>query len=289
MPVSLFKGAVFILLSEMFFVLMGAQVRAVSINLSNEMIVFFRNLFGLQIILPLWWQHGFSALKTDKPQLHLLRGLAGVSAMYCFFYAVANLPLANAMILKMTAPLFIPLIAFFWLKEAPSWMIALVIMLGFAGVSLIIKPDLNAIDRVALIALCGGLFAAIAKSTVKQLTQTEKPATIVFYFALSGLFISSIPAFIYWQTPDTKQLLQLLGLGFLAASGQFLMTKAYSYAPASQISHFSYSSILYASLAGWLFWDEWMDGWSWFGALMVVMSGVLLIKRRRIQPLVEPA
>lgn len=287
MPVSLFKGAVFILLSELFFVLMGAQVRAVSINLSNEMIVFFRNLFGLQIILPLLLQHGFSALKTQKPQLHLLRGLAGVSAMYCYFYAVAHLPLANAMILKMTAPLFIPLIAFMWLKETASWMIVLVISLGFIGVSLIIKPDFNSIDRIALIALCGGLFAAIAKSTVKQLTQTEQPATIVFYFALSGLLISSLPAFINWQTPDSAQLLQLLVLGFLAASGQFLMTKAYSFAPASQISHFSYSSILYASLAGWLFWDEWMDGWSWLGALMVVMSGMLLIKRRRNMPVAE--
>lgn len=60
------------------------------------------------------------------------------------------------------------------------------------------------------------------------------------------------------------------------------MTRAYSYAPASQISHYSYSSILYASAFGWLLWDEWMDSWAWFGAGMVVISGVLLIRRKKL-------
>ena len=79
---NLHKGAAFILLSELFFVLMGTQVRTVSEQLSNEMIVFFRNLIGLQILIPLVWSNGWSSLKTDKPQLHLLRGTAGVCAMY---------------------------------------------------------------------------------------------------------------------------------------------------------------------------------------------------------------
>jgi drug/metabolite transporter (DMT)-like permease len=282
MQSDLVKGASFILLSELFFVLMGTQVREISSQLSNEMIVFFRNLIGLQIIIPLVMQNGWNSLKSSKPHLHLLRGLAGVSAMYCFFYAIANLPLANAMILKMSAPLFIPLIAFIWLKEPPSWMIGLVVLLGFSGVTLIIKPDFDALDRVAMIALAGGFFAAVAKSTVKQLTNTDKPATVVFYFALTALTVSSLPALLNWQTPNTEQLLQLILLGVLASGGQFFMTRAYSFAPASQISHYSYSSILYASALGWLFWDEWMDSWAWFGAGLVVISGVLLIRRKKL-------
>lgn len=280
MQPNLLKGASFILLSELFFVLMGTQIREVSSHLSNEMIVFFRNLLGVQILIPLLLHHGWSSLKTDKPQLHLLRGLAGVSAMYCFFYAIANLPLANAMILKMSAPLFIPIIAYFWLKETLNWLIGLVVLLGFCGVLLIIKPDINAIDAVALVALTGGLFAAIAKTSVKRLTKTERPATIVFYFAMTGLLVSAIPAFINWQTPTLPQLLHLVLLGVMASLGQFFMTKAYSYAPASQISHFSYSSILYASIAGWFLWGEWMDQWAWTGAGLVVLSGMLLIRTK---------
>lgn len=278
MSPSLAKGAAFILLSELFFVLMGTQVRAVSEGLNNEMIVFFRNLFGLQVVIPLLYQQGWQALKTQRPGMHLFRGMAGLSAMYCFFYAIAHLPLANAMILKMSAPLFIPLIAFLWLKETLSWMIALVVLLGFSGVTLIIKPDIGIIDTVSLIALAGGFFAAVAKTTVKNLTSTEKPATIVFYFALTGLVISSLPAFFNWQTPNLEQLMHLLLLGLMAGTGQLLMTKGFSCAPASQISHYSYSSILYASLVGWLLWDEWMDIWAWTGAALVVLSGIMLLR-----------
>lgn len=82
---NLIKGAGFILLSELFFVLMGTQVRQVSVDLSNEMIVFFRNLVGLQILIPLVMKNGWASMKSAKPQLHILRGLAGVSAMYAFF------------------------------------------------------------------------------------------------------------------------------------------------------------------------------------------------------------
>lgn len=278
---NLVKGAALIMLSELLFVLMGALVRSLSVDLNNEMVVFFRNLFGLQVIIPLFYQHGVTALKTSRPVLHLFRGMAGISAMYCFFYAITNLPLANAMILKMTAPLFIPVIAWLWLKEQLNKMIAPIILIGFSGVALIIKPDLALIDSVALIGLAGGFFAAIAKTTVKKLTSTERPATIVFYFALSGLVFSSIPAFINWQTPAPGQIFQLLFLGLSASTAQIIMTKGYALAPASQISHYSYSSILYASLIGWIFWDEWMDIWAWFGALLIVISGILVIRFKR--------
>jgi len=107
----------------------------------------------------------------------------------------------------------------------------------------------------------------------------------VFYFALTALTVSSLPALLHWQTPNATQFWQLILLGLLASGGQFFMTLAYSYAPASQISHFSYSSILYASLAGWLLWGEWMDGWAWLGAGLVVLSGVLLLKtKKQIKP-----
>lgn len=289
--IDLRRGALFMLLSELMFVLMGTQIRAVADSMPNEMVVFFRNLIGLQIVLPLLWQHGRHALHTRRPGLHLFRGLAGISAMYCFFYAIAHLPLANAMILKMSAPLFIPLIAWWWLKERLNSMILLVVLLGFAGVWLILKPDpgqLAADEKVALIALAGGFFAALAKTTVRKLTGSESPMVIVFYFALTGLCVSAIPALIAWKTPQGIEWLHLLGVGLLASAGQLLMTRAYSHAPASQISHYSYSSILYASLVGWWLWDEWMDGWAWLGAGLVVLSGMLLIRRRPVMPPQEP-
>jgi drug/metabolite transporter (DMT)-like permease len=276
------KGAGLILLSELLFIIMGSQVKALSQDLPNEMIVFFRNLFGLQVIIPLLLGHGPGALRTERIGLHLLRGTAGLTAMYCFFYAIANMPLANAMILKMTAPLFIPIVAMFWLRERLNASIVIAVLVGFSGVSLIIKPDFDGLDLVALIALAGGFFAAVAKSTVRKLTASENPSTIVFYFALTGVTLSAIPAWMAWTTPNVQQLLQLLLLGTAAASAQYVMTRAYASAPASKISHYAYSSVLYASFFGWLFWDEWMDLLAWLGAALVVLSGVILLRRRQV-------
>lgn len=278
---NLLKGATLIVLSEFFFVLMGTQIRSVSEGLNNEMIVFFRNVFGLQVIIPLLYQNGVQALKTSRPMAHIFRGIAGVSAMYCFYFSIANIPLANAMILKMTAPLFIPVIAWLWLKESLTKLIGPVILVGFIGVIFIIKPSMELMNSVALVGLAGGFLAAIAKNTVKNLTSTEKPVTIVFYFALCGLVITSLPALLNWQTPNLTQLFQLLLIGFSAGVAQMIMTKGYSLAPASQISHYSYSSILYASLAGWLLWDEWMDPWSWLGTALIIISGMMLIRVKR--------
>ncbi len=284
MPTTHLRLAVaYMLLAELFFVLMGTQIHALSGELPNEMVVFFRNLIGLQILLALLWRHGPGSLKTARPGLHLLRGIAGISAMYCSFYAIAHLPLANAMILKATSPLFIPLVAWLWLKEGLRIQILFVVLLGFIGVLLILKPDIHrfaADQRVALIALAGSLFAALAKTSVRRLTGSESPVLIVFYFALIGLVISAPPAWIAWQTPQGIEWLHLLGVGLFASTGQVLMTRAYSHAPASQISHYSYSSILFASLIGWWLWDEWMDSWAWLGTVLVVLSGTLLIRRR---------
>ncbi|MEJ2395975.1 MAG: EamA family transporter, partial [Candidatus Thiodiazotropha sp.] len=115
---NLLLGALFILLAELFFASMGAAVKMVTAELPSEMAVFMRNLFGLALMTPLVWRRGLNGLKTGIFHIHLLRSLAGVSAMYCFFYALAHLQLADGMLLKMTSPLFMPLIALLWLGEA---------------------------------------------------------------------------------------------------------------------------------------------------------------------------
>ena len=112
-------------------------------------------LLGIALLLPWFWFQGRASLATRVPQLHLLRGLAGLGAMYCFYYAVARMHLGEAMLLKMTAPLFIPFVALFWLREKLSGRVLLALAIGFGGVTLVISPDLRQFDPVALIALLG--------------------------------------------------------------------------------------------------------------------------------------
>lgn len=268
-------GALYIISAEFMFVSMGASIRQVSGELNNPMIVFARNMAGLLFILPVLLRHGIDSLETKVPHLHLLRGLAGVSAMYCFYYAIAHMPMANAMLLKLSAPLFIPLIAFVWLKELIGWRVALAIGVGFTGVAIILTPDLSNMNTVALIALSGGVFAALAKVTVRRLSRTEKSSLTVFYFALTGLVISLIPLYWFWQTPSLEATLWLITLGLFATMGQLLMTHGMAHAPAGQLGPFTFFAVIFGAIFGWLFWNESLTITTLIGAILILISALI--------------
>jgi len=276
----LLAGALYIILAVLFFASMGASIRFVSEDLNNPMVVFARNLVGLLVLLP-WLLHGDNRFKTQVPHLHLLRGLAGVSAMYCFFYAIANLPLANAMLLKLTAPLFIPFVALFWLKEQFTWHVIAALVIGFTGVAIMLGPEIDTQLGISLIAMAGGAFAAIAKVTVRRLSKSESANLTVFYFAFVGLLVSSIPLIWYWQTPTLNQVSWLIILGTFATAGQLSMTRGFACAPAARLGPFAFFSVLFGAYFGWLFWDEMVTIATAIGALLIMLSGVLTGRGRK--------
>jgi drug/metabolite transporter (DMT)-like permease len=276
------QGAFFIIASELSFALGAAIIKSVSTSLPNESIVFFRNLFGLIILTPLLLQKGIPILKTDRLHLHLLRSGIGLGAMYCFFYALAHLPLADVMLIKSTIPLIIPFIAFFWLQESISQRIIIAGGLGFMGVFLILRPDGHT-HWASLIALASSIMAAIAFVTVRKLSTTEPPLRIVSYFAILGLLVSAIPLIWTWQTPTINQYFMLMGVGLATTIGQFLLTRGYQNAPASSVGIFTYTSVLFGAFLGWLFWQEMLDETSYFGAILIILAGSIILRNRRIK------
>lgn len=280
-PSHLLRGALFIIGSELMFSLMGASIRVLSHELDNTMIVFARNLVGLGLLLALTASSGVRHLATAVPHLHLLRGAAGLGAMYCFFYAIANMPLANAMLLKLTAPLFIPLVALAWLGERFNWQVPAALAVGFSGVALILVPDFAQMAPVAVIALLGGVLAAVAKVTVRRLARTEPTTRTVFYFAAIGSAISAIPLIWTWQTPSPAMLAWILALGVLATSGQLLLTRGMACAPAARLGPFAFFSVVFGALLGWLFWDEVLYWSTIAGTALVLVSGIIVGGARR--------
>lgn len=258
------------------FAFMGASIRHVAADLNNGMIVFARNLVGLALLLAVTAGPRPQSLRTRVPHLHLLRATAGLGAMYCFFYAIAHMPLADAMLLKLSAPLFMPLVALFWLGERFTWHVVAALAVGFAGVVLILTPDLGAVAPVALIALAGGLLAAVAKVTVRRLSRTEPATRTVFYFAALGAAASSIPLIWLWQTPTPDQLAWLLVVGMFATAGQLLLTRGMACAPAARLGPFAFFSVVFGALLGWVFWQEVLAWTTVAGSLLVLGSAVLV-------------
>ncbi len=202
---NLLLGAILIVASELMFASMGACVKALSSSLPNEMTVFLRNIFGLGLLSPLILRNRSQLLQTKIIHFHLLRAIAGLSAMYCFFYALGNLHLADGMLLKMTSPLFMPLIAMFWLGEKARRLTLMAIPVGFIGVALVLSPE-GDFNWIALIGLLGGAFAALAKVTVRRLGQSEPAVRVICYFALFATPVSAIPMLWAWQTPSMHEL-----------------------------------------------------------------------------------
>jgi drug/metabolite transporter (DMT)-like permease len=276
---NLWAGAVFVIAGELMFASMGVGIRLVAAELPNESVVFFRNLFSLFLLTPWLLRSGVGGFKTSVPHLHLTRGIAGVSAMYCFFYAIANIPLADAMLLKLTAPLFMPLLALWWLSEPIAPRVWLAIAIGFCGVLVILGPGLEGTSPVALTALLGGVFAAAAKVTVRRLSRSEPPLRIVFYFALTAALVSSIPMAWSWQTPSPLAFCWLLAIALFATLGQLCLTNGLCLAPAARMGSFAYFGVIFGAAYGWLLWDEVLMWWTVAGTILIVTAGMLAASR----------
>ncbi len=277
---NLLLGAFMIMASELLFASMGAAVKAVAATgMPTEMTVFMRNLFGLAVLAPLLVHSGPALLRTGVIHLHLLRAGAGLAAMYCFFYALGNMPLADGMLLKMTAPLFMPLIAWLWLGESLRPLTLVAVTTGFLGVFLVLSPG-GEFSPVALIGLLGGAFAALAKSTVRRLGRSEPNLRVVFYFALMGLLASAVPLGWAWQTPTGQQWQWLFAIGLLGTLGQLLLTRGYAIAPSGQVSPFTYFSVVFGAGYGYLFWGELPTETFLLGASLIAVAGILTLRRR---------
>lgn len=273
-------GALFMVAASLLFACMGAMVKMASAQLPSEIVVFFRNIVALILFIPMFMRpHRRSILKTEHFRLHLFRTATGFTAMYCFFFALAHMTLAEAVVLSFTSPLFIPIYAAIWLKEPVPWRARGAILIGFLGVLFILKPGFALFRPVSLVGLTAGMLVGLAMVTVRRLTATEPVTRIVFYFTLLPALISTVPMFWAWQTPWGSAWWLLGAIGPVAVAGQFLLTKGYSLAPASQMGPLIYAQVVFATIIGWLLWRESLDVATCIGAVLICLAGILTTYR----------
>ncbi len=274
------QGALLLALSALLFSLMGVGIREVSSGVNNESVVFFRNLVGVLFFLPLVLLKGTGPLKTGRLKSHMWRTTYGLAAMYCFFYAIAHLPLADAMLFTYAAPVFTPLLAWWLLKEPLTRRMLVTTAIGLVGVLLVAKPSEALLDSQALIGLAASILAAFAFVSIREMSDTEPAFRIVFYFSLFSALISAVPLTWAWQPLSQHQLGLLLVIGLLATVSQIVMSKAYSLAPPGLIGPFAYLAIVFAGIVAWLRWGEMPDAASLVGAALIFASSLLSIARR---------
>lgn len=281
------RGALFALCAAAAFAVTGALIKTVSTSVGNEIVVLARNLVGFCLLLPWAYSVGGQGLRTRRLGGHLWRSACGLLAMYCFFYALAHLHLAEAMLLTYSTPLYIPFIAWVGLGEKPSARAFPAALLGLVGIAFIVKPTGGGLDSYAgLAGAVSGFMAAFAMVTIRRISDTEPAPRIVFYFAALSTLISLVPMLWAWKTPTAAEAALLLGVGVFATIGQLCLTRAYSLAPAAYIGPFTYLTVLFAAAIGWLIWNEQLDRWSALGITLVIAT-CLLVSWKRSEPNLE--
>lgn len=273
-----YKGIFYIILSAFCFSLMDMFVR-MSGDLPSIQKSFFRNVvaavFGC--ILVLKEKDSFQWKKGSGKYL-ILRSLFGTLGILCNFYAIDHLALADASMLNKMSPFFVVIFSFLFLKEKVTAAQILLVMGAFGGSLFVVKPTVSNLDLIpSLIGLLGGLGAGAAYTMVRKLgTVGIKGPFIVFFFSTFSCVIT-LPWLIFdYHAMTLWQVLVLLLAGLCAAGGQFAITAAYCYAPASEISIYDYTKVIFSMVLGFVMFQQIPDFYSWVGYVIICLMAVLM-------------
>ena len=273
-----YKGIFYIILSAFCFSLMDMFVR-MSGDLPSIQKSFFRNIvaavFGC--ILVLKEKDSFQWKKGSGKYL-ILRSLFGTLGILCNFYAIDHLALADASMLNKMSPFFVVIFSFLFLKEKVTAAQILLVMGAFGGSLFVVKPTVSNLDLIpSLIGLLGGLGAGAAYTMVRKLgTIGVKGPFIVFFFSTFSCVVT-LPWLIFdYHTMTLAQTVILLMAGLCAAGGQFAITAAYCYAPASEISIYDYTKVIFSMILGFVMFQQIPDFYSWVGYVIICLMAVLM-------------
>jgi drug/metabolite transporter (DMT)-like permease len=270
------------------FSLMVLFAKLLSTNHSVIEIAFYRNLIGtlpfLFVIFALG-RRDIVRLHT-KPVLVISRAAIGSASLIITFYAYSLMPLAETTALLFASSLFIPVLAVFILKEPVGPFRWSAIVFGFAGVIVMARPTGDIYVLGVTVALCAALLHAILQIILRYLGQFEKPETISFYFFVVGTLITAIAMPFIAVRPTVDEFPLLLGVGLSGAAAQWLLSVAYKNAPAAVVTVFNYTSIVWATLFGFMIWNEWPMPTVVAGAVIVIASNLFIVWResRRSSP-----
>lgn len=263
------------------FACMGVCVKFAAQTHSAVEITFYRSFISLILMFGLVRLHGVP-LATPHLRWQVTRGAVGFIALFAYFYAITLLPLATAVTLNYTSPMFLALLSVLLLKEKLSRPALLALLLGFVGVTLLLRPTFDgAAWQAGLLGLSSGLLAGWSYLHVRELGQAgEAEWRTVFYFAListlgGGLLLLGRP----WQPLTAANLPWVLGLGATATVAQLAMTRAYKVGRKLLVANLSYLTVVFSALFGALVWQQQLGAGELLAMALIIVSGILAGRR----------
>ncbi len=267
------------------FTVMNMFAKLLSANHSVIEIAFYRNLIATIPFLILIFGFGRREILVlrEKPALVGIRAVIGTVSLMTTFTAFSMMPMADTTVLMFTSTLFIPVLGVVLLKEPVGPWRWSAVLIGFVGVFIMAQPSGQVYALGILVALASSLMHAALQITVRYLGPYERPETITFYFFLIGTILTALPLPFIAVQPTLAEVPLLLGVGLSGAAAQWLITTAFRNARAAIVTVFNYSGIVWATLFGWLIWNEFPAPVVMAGAAVVIASNMLVVWREARQ------
>ena len=243
--------------------------------------LFWRQLTALPVILVWLISTGrLHDIRTSRPIGHAIRMVVGLFAMGLNYWAMTLLPLAEATSIGFAVPIIGTILAALLLKEDVGLYRWAAVLIGFAGVMIVIQPGGNAVDPMgAIIAFTGAAFGSLTTIHLRFLSRSERPATIVFWFSLSSLIPLGIALPYFSSAHSTEAWAYIVGLGVCGAAGQLLLTSALRFGPVSVVLPMDYSALIWAVLLGYFLFSQVPHPETWIGAPVIIAAGLFIAWR----------
>ncbi|MBN2767893.1 MAG: DMT family transporter [Campylobacterales bacterium] len=282
------------LLASFCFAIMGGFVKLLVATLPSLEVTFFRNIFGVVIILLTLWKVPLKQI-GGKPWLLIFRGAIGFISLLCYFYVMAYIPLGVATTYNKTSPIFVALFAYLFLNEKLPRSAIIAVVLGFGGILLVAQPEGFAFSKYDILGVLSGIGAALAYTSIRELRQYYDTRAIVLSFmgigSIGPIILMAIAPFYApkeldfllapFLMPQGKEWLYIIAVGLFATVSQLLMTKAYSLSKAGIIGAISYSNIIFATIVGIILGDKLPDIITILGIILVIIAGMLVSKKEK--------
>ncbi len=274
--------SLWMLLACLAFAIMGACVKVASdVGASLPQVVLFRGVPSV-LLLFFWAWFTRRAIAPPSWRPHVFRNVTGLTSMWLGFYALAHLPLSTAISLNYTAPLFIAGWMLGWggTQRDPVRIIA--VLLGFLGVVGVLRPSIEHDHFLAAVmGLAAGGFSAIAMMQIRELGRIGEPEWRTVLIFSTGVCLTSLVGLGIegWDVLSLNAWLALIGIGTAGLVGQLAMTRAFGLGSALLTAALQYTTIIFASVLGILFWDDHPDILAWCGMALIIGSGLLSIWR----------
>jgi drug/metabolite transporter (DMT)-like permease len=273
------RAAWLMLASTVVFGAMAIMIRLASAELHTFEVAFFRNFFGLVATLPLLARHGAMLLRTPRLGRYLFRCAIGLVSMFAGFWAIGHLPLAQAIALSYSSPLFVTIFAALLLHETVRARRWTAVALGFLGVIVLLRPGADTFNAFSLIAVGAAVFNGLVSIQIKELSRTEPADRIVFWTTFLWVLMSAPPAIAVWAWPQGMTWLWVVLAGLLGTGGHMLWTRALKLGEVTALMPISFMQLPLVALAGYLWFGEVLDRWTVLGAAIIVGTNVYITHR----------